>query len=262
MKPNTDSDEDPEKSCCGGKPPAGKSGNPARPRDSQKAASEASPSPAYTCPMHPEVVSEAPGDCPKCGMALEPAGVPAAGGGGTIYTCPMHPEIESDQPGDCPICGMPLEPKTVVAGPDEHAAAEIRDLARRFWIGLALTVPVVLIAMTKMFVEDETWLQSDVARWTEFVLATAVVLWAGGIFFVKGWRSVVTRHLNMFTLIMIGVGAAYLYSAVAVLVPGIFPASFREDGEVGLYFEAAAVITVLVLLGQLLEARARERHRC
>lgn len=205
--------------------------------------------------MHPEIIEDEPGDCPKCGMALEPMGVPA-GSSSTVYTCPMHPEIEEDTPGDCPKCGMPLEPKTITAGPDSHAEEEIRDLSRRFWIGLALTVPVFLIAMGKMFPSFgiPSW-----TRWIELALTTPVIFWSGGIFFRKGWSSIKNRHLNMFTLIMIGVGAAYLYSVIAVLFPGIIPESFRTHGEVGLYFEAAAVITVLVLLGQLLEARARSR---
>ena len=211
----------------------------------------------YTCPMHPEVVSDKPGDCPKCGMALE---LMAPAASKTIYTCPMHPEIERDHPGDCPICGMPLEPKTV--GAEESAEhAEIRSLSRKFWIGLAFTVPVLFIAMGHLIpgLHIERWIPKSASKWIEFVLATPVVLWAGGMFFSKAWRSLVNRSLNMFTLIATGVGAAYFYSAVAVIAPGIFPESFRESGEVGLYFEAAAVITVLVLLGQLLEAKARSQ---
>jgi Cu+-exporting ATPase len=209
----------------------------------------------YTCPMHPEVVSNTPGDCPKCGMALEPVAAAL-----TIYTCPMHPEIERDHPGDCPICGMALEPKTIGAE-DSAEHAEIRSLSRKFWIGLAFTGPVLIIAMGHLIpgFHIERWIPKNISKWAEFVLATPVVLWAGGMFFSKAWRSLVNRSLNMFTLIATGVGAAYFYSAIAVIAPGIFPESFRESGEVGLYFEAAAVITVLVLLGQLLEAKARSQ---
>jgi Cu+-exporting ATPase len=213
----------------------------------------------FICPMCPGVVSDEPGDCPKCGMPLEQ--IPPLSFGATVYTCPMHPEIEQDHPGDCPKCGMPLEPKEVTNVADEHARREIRDLSRKFWIGLALTLPVFLLAMLPMLpgVSLERWIPKSVSKWIELALATPVVFWAGGIFFVKGWRSLKGWNLNMFTLIAIGVGAAYLYSLVAVLAPGVFPHSFRHHGEVGLYFEAAAVITVLVLLGQLLEAKARSR---
>lgn len=186
---------------------------------------------------------------------------PLAGAKGAIYTCPMHPEIEQDHPGDCPKCGMALEPKTISDGTDEHAQQQIRDLSIRFWIGLALTVPVFVIAMGGMIpaLQMRDWLPTHISKWIEFGLTTPVVFWAGWIFFVKGWNSILNRHLNMFTLIMIGVGAAYFFSVFAVLFPGAFPASFQHEGEVGLYFEAAAVITVLVLLGQLLEEKARSR---
>jgi P-type Cu+ transporter len=214
----------------------------------------------YFCPMCPGVESDQPDDCPKCGMALErnPARV-APAGGKTIYTCPMHPEIEQDHPGDCPKCGMPLEPKTASAEPEDDG--EARALARKFWIGVALTIPVLFLAMGEWIpgLQIEQWISKPVSQWLEFLLSTPVVLWAGGMFFGRAWRSLKTRHLNMFTLIATGVGAAYVYSAVAVVAPGIFPSSFRPHGEVGLYFEAAAVITVLVLLGQMLEARARSR---
>ena len=213
----------------------------------------------YTCPMHPEVISDQPGDCPKCGMALEPVS-PISSPGKTIYTCPMHPEIEQDHPGDCPICVMPLEPKTVGGG-DEEDDSEIRSLSRKFWIAGALTVPVLVIAMGHWIpgFDVEKLVPKSISKWIELLLTTPVVFWAGGMFFTKAWRSIKTRNLNMFTLIATGVGAAFLYSAVAVIAPGIFPESFRREGEVGLYFEAAAVITVLVLLGQLLEAKARSR---
>ena len=213
----------------------------------------------FVCPMHPDVVSDEPGDCPKCGMPLEQ--VPPDLFAPAVYTCPMHPEVRQDHPGDCPKCGMPLEPVAASSAGDEHARREIRDLSRKFWIGLALTLPVLLLAMLPMIpgVSLEGIVPKSISKWIEFVLATPVVFWAGGIFFAKGWRSLKGWNLNMFTLIALGVGAAYLYSAVAVLLPGIFPASFRHHGEVELYFEAAAVITVLVLLGQLLEAKARSR---
>jgi Cu+-exporting ATPase len=213
----------------------------------------------FICPMCPGVVSDEPGDCPKCGMPLEE--IAPLSFGATVYTCPMHPEIEQDHPGDCPKCGMPLEPKVVTNAADEHARHEIRDLSRKFRIGLALTLPVFLLAMLPMIpgVSLERWIPKSVSKWIELALATPVVFWAGGIFFVKGWRSLKVWNLNMFTLIAIGVGAAYLYSLVAVLAPWVFPHSFRHHGEVDLYFEAAAVITVLVLFGQLLEAKARSR---
>ncbi|HEY2123835.1 MAG TPA: heavy metal translocating P-type ATPase, partial [Chthoniobacterales bacterium] len=172
----------------------------------------------------------------------------------------MHPEIEQDHPGDCPICGMSLEARTVIASGEEDDS-ELRFFARRFWIALFLALPVLVLAMGHEIpgLNLEAMIPRQVAKWIEFALATPVVLWAGGIFFARGWRSIIHRSLNMFSLISVGVGAAYFYSAIAVIAPGLFPASFRMNGEVGLYFEAAAVITTLVLLGQLLEARARSR---
>jgi len=172
----------------------------------------------------------------------------------------MHPEIEQDHPGACPICGMTLEPKTIGAG-DEEDQREIRSLSRKFWIALVLTIPVLIIAMGHAIpgLRVDAIVPKHVGKWIEFGLTTPVVLWAGGFFFARAWQSIVNRSLNMFTLIAVGVGAAYFYSAVAVIAPGIFPESFRRHGEVDLYFEAAAVITTLVLLGQLIEAKARSR---
>ena len=175
-----------------------------------------------------------------------------------IYTCPMHPQIEQDHPGNCPICGMTLEPKNVVAGGEEENA-ELRDMTRRFWIGAVLSVPVFVVAMWHIFPNAPEWVQGDLSRWGQFILSTPVVLWGGWPFFQRGWQSIVNRSLNMFTLIAIGVGAAYFYSAVVMLLPQIFPPSFSAHGKIGIYFEAAAIITVLVLLGQVLELRARSR---
>ena len=175
---------------------------------------------------------------------------------GTIYTCPMHPQIRQAGPGACPICGMALEPElaTADAGPNP----ELADMTRRFWIGLALAVPVVVLEMGAHFVGPHRWVDQTLSNWLQFAFATPVVLWAGWPFFVRGWQSLVTRNLNMFTLIAMGTGVAYLYSAVATLAPGIFPPTLRgHGGAVAVYFEAAAVITVLVLLGQVLELRAR-----
>jgi Cu+-exporting ATPase len=216
----------------------------------------------YFCPMCPGVESDKPGDCPKCGMALErnPAWV-APASGKTVYTCPMHSEVRQDHPGDCPICGMPLEPLTVTAAADDEENVELRDMTKRFWIGAALTLPVFVLAMAHMIpaLAAQAWADSHASRWVQFALTTPVVAWAGWPFFRRGWRSIATGQLNMFTLIAIGVGAAYVYSAVAMLMPGIFPHAMQHGGKVGIYFEAAAVIVVLVLLGQVLELRARSR---
>ena len=186
--------------------------------------------------------------------ATKPEPVPE----GTIYTCPMHPEIRQVGPGSCPICGMALEPVTVTAetGPNP----ELVDMTRRFWIGVVLAVPVVALEMGGHLTNLHMLLGQQLSNWLQLALATPVVLWAGWPFFVRGWNSVVTRNLNMFTLIALGTGVAWLYSVVATVAPGIFPAAFRGmDGSVAVYFEAAAVITVLVLLGQVLELRAREQ---
>jgi Cu+-exporting ATPase len=216
----------------------------------------------YFCPMCPGVESDQPGDCPKCGMALErnPAWV-ATASGKTVYTCPMHPEVRQEHPGDCPLCGMPLEPLTVGAEGEDEENAELRDMTRRCWIGAALTLPVFVLAMAHMVpaLATQAWADSHASRWIQFALTTPVVFWAGWPFFRRGWRSLATGRLNMFTLIAIGVGAAYVFSAVAMLLPGIFPEAMQHAGKVGIYFEAAAVIVVLVLLGQVLELRARSR---
>jgi len=176
-----------------------------------------------------------------------------------IYTCPMHPEIEQDHPGACPKCGMTLEPKTIGTYAEEQR--ETRSLSRKFWIALLLTIPVLFLAMGHAIpgLNIDSIVPKRIGKWIEFALATPVVLWAGGFFFTRAWQSIVNRSLNMFTLIAVGVGAAYFYSVVAVIAPGLFPSSFRRHGEVDLYFEAAAVITTLVLLGQLIEAKARSR---
>jgi Cu+-exporting ATPase len=177
---------------------------------------------------------------------------------GAIYTCPMHPEIRQQGPGSCPICGMALEPEVVSL--DDGPNPELADMSRRFWIGLTLTVPVFLLEMGGHLADLSHTIGQQTSNWMQFALATPVVLWAGWPFFVRGWQSVVTRNLNMFTLIAMGTGIAWLYSVAATFAPGLFPSAFRmHDGAVPVYFEAAAVITVLVLLGQVLELRAREQ---
>jgi P-type Cu+ transporter len=176
---------------------------------------------------------------------------------GTIYTCPMHPQVRQVGPGSCPICGMGLEPEvaSLEAGPNP----ELADMTRRFWIGLVLALPAVVLEMGGHLVGAHKWVDPTVSNWIQLCLATPVVLWAGWPFFVRGWQSLLTRNLNMFTLIAMGTGVAYAYSVAATLMPGVFPASFRgHGGAVAVYFEAASVITVLVLLGQVLELRARE----
>lgn len=237
---------------------------------------------SFTCPMHPEVTSDHPGRCPKCGMFLQPdeqppapaahqhthPGQPAAHqkhGGQSApppqadtgprdgeWTCPMHPEIRQDGPGECPICGMALEPVSV--GVHDGPNPELADMRRRLRVAAVLSLPLVVLAMVPALAVG-AWVP-----WLELALSTPVVWWAGWPFFARGARSVASRHLNMFTLVSLGVGAAWFYSVVAVLAPGIFPAIMRDDGgRVGVYFEAAAVILTLVLLGQVLELRARDQ---
>ncbi len=214
----------------------------------------------YTCPMHPEIRQSHPGSCPKCGMALEPVG-PAPTAARTEYVCPMHPQIVRSVPGNCPICGMTLEPRVVV-GAEEEESPELRDMTRRFWVSVALTVPLLFLAMSEIIPGQpvQRAMSKSIRMWIELVLASPAVLWAGWPLFVRGWQSIVNRSLNMFTLIAMGVGVAYGYSLFAGLFPEVFPESFRDaHGSVPVYFEAAAVITALVLLGQVLEIRARSR---
>lgn len=209
----------------------------------------------YVCPMCPEVHELKPGACPSCGMALEPD-VPIAASR-TEYTCPMHPEIVRPEPGSCPICGMALEPRTVTAATEENP--ELRDMSRRFWISLVLTVPLLAIAMGSMIWHGVLG-ESRNLVWLEFALSTPVVLWCGLPFFQRFWTSLVNRSPNMFTLIGLGTGVAYLYSVVATVAPQVFPESLRAmNGYPDVYFEAAAAITALVLLGQVMELRARSR---
>jgi len=213
----------------------------------------------FTCPMHPEIRQPGPGACPKCGMALEQV-EPSVASSKTGWTCPMHPEIVRDAPGSCPICGMVLEPRTVSL--EEQENPELIDMTRRFKVGTFLTIPLVYIAMGGYIpaISPEKFIPMDMLMWFELILATPVVLWGGWPFFVRGWKSIVTWNPNMFTLIGLGVGVAYGYSIVAALFPQAFPSSFRgKSGEVGTYFEAAAVITTLVLLGQVLELGARSK---
>ena len=225
--------------------------------------SEPSPPPPpgteYICPMDPEVRQLGPGACPKCGMALEPA-VIAPPATKTEYVCPMHPEIVRDAPGSCPICGMALEPRTVTV--EEEANPELVDMTRRFRISAVLTLPLVLLSMSEMIPGNPLGgiASPRILAWIQFILATPVVLWGGGPFFQRGWNSIVNRSLNMFTLIAIGTGIAYLYSVAAVLFPELFPETLRgHHGQVPVYFEVSAAIIVLVQLGQVLELRARSQ---
>ncbi|MEE8867804.1 MAG: copper-translocating P-type ATPase [Acidipropionibacterium acidipropionici] len=236
---------------------------------------------SYTCPMHPDVRQDHPGSCPKCGMTLVPAdgdaddssqmdmqmdnmptnmAPPAESEDGfrTQYTCPMHPEIRQDHPGSCPKCGMALEP--VRATEDTGPNPELADMRRRFWISAALALPVLILSMVvPMIPALDGLIPALASQVIQCVLASVVVLWAAAPFFQRGWASLRNRSLNMFTLIAMGVAAAYLYSLVALVAPGLFPESMRSDGRVEVYFEAASVIVALVALGQVLELRARDR---
>jgi Cu+-exporting ATPase len=225
-------------------------------RPSGAAAAAAPPGPAgrrYTCPMHPEIVRDAPGSCPKCGMTLVP--MPPIAPPAAEYTCPMHPEIRRPQPGSCPICGMALVP---VAGSAEADDSELRDLTRRFWVGVALSIPLIVLAMSPMIgIHDPFGIQPRPRGWIELVLGTPVVLWVGWPILRKFGFSLTHRALNMYTLIGLGVSLAYAFSLAAVFLPEWFPPVFREhDGAVGTYFEAAAVIVTLVILGDVLQLRA------
>ncbi len=214
---------------------------------------------SYTCPMHPEVREPEPGTCPKCGMALEPVGVPQPTAQ-TEWVCPMHPEIVRDEPGTCPICGMALEPQSVDADATE-VNPELEDMSRRLWFAAALTLPLVVVAMGDLLPgQPISRLFSMRARTlVELALATPVCLWSAWPFYVRAVQSLKNKSLNMFTLIGLGVAVAYVYSLVAALLPGLFPESFRADGEVAVYFEAAGTIVTLILLGQVLELRARSQ---
>ncbi len=207
----------------------------------------------YTCPMHPEVEQDAPGDCPKCGMALEASGPPKRQ---TQYTCPMHPEIVQEEPGDCPKCGMALEPMTVSGNEPDP---ELKTMTRRLWISVPLSAAVLLLAMGEMI--PGLGLRAffgPAFGWLQFILATPVVVYCGGFAFARGWKSVVNASPNMWTLIALGVGAAYGFSIFALLLPELLPAAFKSGaGHAPIYFEAAAVIITLILLGQVMEARAR-----
>ncbi len=189
------------------------------------------------------------------GEKAKPTTEPAAAD--VIYTCPMHPEIRQEGPGNCPICGMALEPETITG--EEGESPELADMRKRFWVGLVLTLPVLALEMGGHVLDLHHYINGTLSNWIQLVLATPVVLWAGKPFFERGWQSLKTHNLNMFTLIAMGTGVAWLYSIMATLAPGIFPETFRQDGTVAVYFEAAAVITVLVLLGQVLELKAREQ---
>jgi Cu+-exporting ATPase len=212
----------------------------------------------YFCPMCEGVESDVPGDCPKCGMPLErnPAWT---GQANVIYTCPMHPEVRQDHPGDCPKCGMPLEP--VAAEDDDAGERELQQLARKLWIGSALALPVFLSAMAGMVpsIADNTIFASEWRRWAEFLLSVPVVAWTGGFIWRRAWNSLRHRSANMYSLLALGIGSAFAFSVVALVAPNLFPHEMQHGGSAGLYFEAAAVITVLATFGEYLQERARRR---
>ena len=235
--------------------------DPKQSLESQEPATPPPPAPAvtaYVCPMCPDVRESSPVACPSCGMALE-AEVAVESFAKLEYTCPMHPEIVQDGPGSCPICGMALEPRTVTA--TEPPNPELVDMTRRFWIGAALGLPVVALAMAEMLLGARVGdlIGRETSNWVQLIFATPVVVWAGRPFFERCWASFVNRSPNMFTLVGLGVGSAFLYSVVATVVPGSFPDGFRTAAGVEPYFDTAVVIIVLVLLGQVLELRARHR---
>lgn len=226
--------------------------------DSANNVSDSENAALYTCPMHPEIQQQGPGSCPKCGMALEPMGVPVVDST-TEYVCPMHPEVVQDHPGSCPKCGMALEPRTVSM---EEDTSELDDMSRRFWISVFLAIPVFISAMAAEFRPEmmAELINPKTRQWFELILATPIVWWGGWIFYIRAWQSIISRNLNMFTLIGLGVSVAWTYSFIGVTLPGIFPPDvFNKMGVIPVYFEAASVITVLVLLGQVLELRARSQ---
>jgi P-type Cu+ transporter len=214
----------------------------------------------YFCPMCEGVESDKPGSCPKCGMALESM-VPTQPNQKIQYTCPMHPEIVQDTPGSCPKCGMALEPKSVTAFAEGEENVELKDMTRRFWIGLWFTIPVLFFSMGEYIPYNPipSMVSQKVVLWLQLILASPVMLWCAKPFFERAWIGLRNRSTNMFTLISLGTAAAYIYSAVAVIAPALFPESFKTGGNVGVYFETAAMIVVLVLLGQMLELKARSR---
>ncbi len=210
----------------------------------------------YTCPMHPEVRQVSPGICPKCGMGLEPLERPASSK--TEYVCPMHPEVVSDHPGPCPKCGMALEPRTIELA--EGPSHEQIHMTRRFWVGLVLGMPVFVVAMADMLPNNPLHHWAAMLNWGQLVLTTPVVFWCGWPFFERAWLSIRNRSPNMFTLIALGVGSAYLYSTVATVTPSLFPEGFRHaNGSVMPYFDTSVVVTVLILLGQIMELKARSQ---